>query len=392
MTDTLNAFVAGPRCHIAGQADGPLEGLTFAVKDLIDVAGIATGGGTPDWPTGRPVPAEHAWVVTRLLAAGASVIGKTITDEVSLGILGENAHDGTPLNPAAPDRVPGGSSSGSAAAVAGGACDFALGTDTGGSVRVPASFCGLYGIRPTHGRLDFTGITVQAPDSDTVGWFARDAAIFARVGEALFGAPCPVKLPTKLIIATDAFGFADQAVAAALQPMVHRLAALLGHSSEAIMAPPGLTAWQMAQRALQSSQSLQTFAPWLNSHNPRLAFSVARGLVLASLITEADRTRSALIRLEARARMRHLLQPGTIICLPTTPFPAPLRGLPLGTLNFLRERISCLTSHGGLTGVPQVNLPGATVDGAPVGLSIIGAPGTDLELLSIAREFASQAL
>jgi amidase len=158
------------------------------------------------------------------------------------------------------------------------------------------------------------------------------------------------------------------------------------------MAPPGLTAWQMAQRALQSSQSLQSFAPWLDSHNPRLAFNVARGLVLASLITEADRTRAALIRLEARARMRHLLPPGTVLCLPTTPFPAPLRGLPLSTLNFLRERMSCLTSHGGLTGVPQVNLPGATVDGAPVGLSIVGGPGTDLELLAVARAFGNPAL
>ena len=387
MTDALNAFVAGPRCHIAGHPGGALAGLTFAVKDLIDVAGIPTGGGTPDWPTGRPVPTAHAWVVERLLAAGASIIGKTITDEVSLGILGENAHDGTPLNPAAPDRVPGGSSSGSASAVAGGACDFALGTDTGGSVRVPASFCGLYGIRPTHGRLDFTGITVQAPDSDTVGWFARDPHLFARVGETLFGAPCPKTLPNKLVVATDAFGLADSDVTAALQPMVHRLAALLGHQTEAIMAPPGLTTWQQAQRTLQSSQSLQIFAPWLDRQNPRLAFNVARGLVLASLITEADRTRSALIRLEARARLRHLLQPGTILCLPTTPFAAPLRGLPLSKLNFLRERMSCLTSHGGLTGVPQVNLPGATVAGAPIGLSIVGAPGTDLELLAVAQAF-----
>ena len=387
MTDTLNAFVAGPRCAIAGTPGGPLDDATFAVKDLIDVAGVPTLGGTPGWATGRAVPSEHAWVVRRLLEAGASVVGKTITDEVSLGILGENVHDGTPLNPAAPDRVPGGSSSGSASAVAGGVCDFALGTDTGGSVRVPASFCGLYGIRPTHGRLDFSGITVQAPDSDTVGWFARDPALFACVGEVLFGAPCPTALPTKLIVATDAFGLAEPAVCAALQPVVGRLAALLGHRREEVMAPPGLTAWQQAQRALQSSQAWATFAPWLDGHNPALAFNVARNLVIASMITEAERTRSALVRLEARARMRYLLQPGTVICLPTTPFPAPLRGLPLSTLNFLRERMSCLTSHGGLTGCPQVNIPGAVVDGAPVGLSIVGAPGSDLELLAVARAF-----
>ena len=176
---STDAFLPGPRVAVAGSGTGPLAGLGFAVKDLIDVAGVPTGGGNPDWPRFAPTPTRHAWVVQTLLEAGASVVGKTVTDEVSLGILGENAHDGTPLNPAAPERVPGGSSSGSASAVAAGDCDFALGTDSGGSVRVPASFCGLYGIRPTHGRIDFTGITVQAPSADTCGWFARDPVLFA---------------------------------------------------------------------------------------------------------------------------------------------------------------------------------------------------------------------
>ena len=141
---------AAERRAKSGKA-GRLDGIPYAAKDLFDVAGHPTGGGNPDWPRGRPVPSRHAWAVQALLDAGATLIGKTITDEVSLGILGENPFDGTPLNPKAPDGVPGGSSSGSASAVAQGLCDTALGTDTGGSVRVPASFCGLYGIRPTHG-------------------------------------------------------------------------------------------------------------------------------------------------------------------------------------------------------------------------------------------------
>src|SRR5271170_1472219 len=221
--DDVNAFVPGPRVHIEGRPGGPLSGLTFAAKDLFDVAGHPTGGGNPDWARSNPVPAWHAWAVQRLLDAGATLIGKTITDEVSLGIVGENAFYGTPVNPRAPGRVPGGSSSGSAAAVAAGICDTALGTDTGGSVRVPASFCGLYGIRPTHGRLDVTGMLPQAPTSDTTGWFARDAATFSRVSAALLGEAIPTALPTRLIVAVDAFGFADADVAAALQPMVNRL-------------------------------------------------------------------------------------------------------------------------------------------------------------------------
>lgn len=383
------AFLPAPRTTVRGAADGPLAGLGFAVKDLIDVAGVPTGGGNPDWPGFAGTPARHAWVVQALLDAGASVVGKTVTDEVSLGILGENAHDGTPLNPAAPGRVPGGSSSGSASAVAAGECDFALGTDSGGSVRVPASFCGLYGMRPTHGRVDFAGITVQAPSADTCGWFARDAAMFARVGAVLCAAALPTTLPTTLLVATDAFGFADDDVAQALAPMVERLAALAGQRRDVTLAPPGLSVWQRAQRVLQSSESWQTFGPWLDTCNPRLAFSVARGLLQGSMMTDAERTAATLMRIEARAHLRTLLPPGTILCLPTTPFPAPSKGLPLAELGPLRERISCLTSHGGLTGVPQASIPGARVDGAPVGLSIVGGRGTDLDLLRAALALES---
>jgi amidase len=387
--DQLNAFVPGPRCHVAGVASGSLSGLTFAVKDLIDVAGVPTGGGNPDWQRTHPVPARHAWIVGQLLRAGATMIGKTATDEVSLGILGENPFTGTPLNPAAPDRVPGGSSSGSASAVAGGVCDFALGTDTGGSVRVPASFCGLFGIRPTHGRVDFTGVLTQAPGSDTIGWFARDAETFGRVCEAVFGAARPVELPRRLIVANDTFAFADPEVAAALEPMVERLASVIGERRDRILAPQGLSVWQAAQRCLQSSEAWQTFQPWIDAHNPRFAFNVARGLTLGSLITDNERTRAALMREEARARLRMLLPPGTILCLPTTPFPAPARGLSVSELAFPRERISALTCLGGLTGSPQVNLPGATVGGAPVGLSIVGPRGSDLDLARVARAFAA---
>ncbi|MDP1964897.1 MAG: amidase [Reyranella sp.] len=386
MTDDIGAFVPGPRVRIEGRPGGPLGSLTFAAKDLFDVAGVVTGGGNHDWPTGRPVPTRHAWAVQTLLDAGATLIGKTITDEVSLGILGENAFDGTPVNVRAPGRVPGGSSSGSAAAVAAGICDTALGTDTGGSVRVPSSFCGLHGIRPTHGRIDVTGMLPQAPTSDTTGWFARDAETFARVSSVMLGEAIPAELPTKLIVAVDAFGFADADVAAALQPMVKRLAALVGTSREEIMAPQGLSVWARAQRSLQPHEAYNTFREWLDKGNPRFAFSVARGLVMGSMIPESERAWANLMRQEARGRLAYLLTPGTILCLPTTPFPALLRGLPLSVLDPLRDRITCLCAHGGLAGFPQVNLPGATtVDGLPVGLSILGARGSDATLVAVAR-------
>ena len=378
-------FVPGSTVRIAGAPGGPLAGMTFAAKDLFDVAGHPTGGGNPDWARQYPIPTRHAWAVQRLLDAGATLIGKTVTDEVSLGILGENAFDGTPLNPRAPDRVPGGSSSGSASAVAQGLCDTALGTDTGGSVRVPASFCGLHGIRPTHGRLDLTGMLPQAPSSDTAGWFARDAQTFTRVSAVLLGEPIAAALPSRLLVAQDAFGLADEATAAALQPMVRRLAGLVREAREEVMAPPGLTAWARAQRTLQPWEAWHTFKEWIDRDNPRMAFSVARNLASATAIPESERQWATLVRAEARARLTALLPPGTILCLPTTPFPAPPKGLPLATLEPLRARITCLAAHGGLTGLPQVSLPGAQVDGLPVGLSIVAARGGDAGLVAVAR-------
>ncbi len=389
--DELGAFVPGPRLRIEGRAGGPLAGLTFAAKDLFDVAGHPTGAGNPDWAAHHPVPTRHAWAVARLLDAGATLVGKTITDEVSLGIVGENPFYGTPTNPRAPDRVPGGSSSGSAAAVAGGLCDTALGTDTGGSVRVPASFCGLFGIRPTHGRIDVTGMLPQAPSSDTTGWFARDASTFARVSAVMLGEDIPAALPRRLIVAGDAFAFAEPEVAAALQPMLARLVALLGETSEEIMAPGGIVQWARAQRVLQPTEAWLTFRDWIDRHNPRLAYSVARNLYTGSQIPESERQWALIIRQEARGRLRRLLLPGTILCLPTTPFPAPKRGEALSVASAQRDRILCLCAHGGLTGVPQVNLPGASLDGLPVGMSIVGGPGSDATLVAVAQAMAAAA-
>jgi amidase len=268
--------------------------------------------------------------------------------------------------------------------VAQGLCDIALGTDTGGSVRVPASFCGLYGIRPTHGRLDLGGMMRQAPSSDTTGWFARDADTFARVCQVLLGEPA-AELPTRLVVATDAFGLADDETAAALRPMVCRLSALVREVREELLAPPGLSVWARAQRTLQSYEAWVTFKDWIDRENPRMAWSVARNLALAATISEPEREWAALTRAEARGRLAWLLRPGTILCLPTTPFPAPRKGLPLPILSPLRARITCLAAHGGLTGVPQVSIPGAHVGGLPVGLSILGARGTDATLVAVAK-------
>ena len=389
MSNPINAFVPGLDVRIEGAGNGPLAGLTFVAKDLFDVAGFPTGGGNPDWERCHPVPEKHAWAVETLLNAGAGLIGKTITDEVSLGILGENPFYGTPVNSAAPGRVPGGSSSGSAAAVAGRLCDFAIGTDTGGSVRVPASFCGLYGMRPTHGRMDLSGMLPQAPSSDTTGWFSRDAKTFAGVSSVLLGEAAPTELPSKLLVAVDAFGFAREDTRSALDPMVKKLSALIGNFRDEVMAPQGLSVWGRAQRTLQPAEAWTTFKDWVDRENPRLAFNVARSLLAGSMMSETALQWARLMRREARARLDYLLPPGTVLCLPTTPFPAPEKGLPLREQNTVREQILCLCAHGGLTGVPQLSIPGAAVDGIPVGLSIIGGRGTDASLVAVTTAMES---
>jgi amidase len=316
-------------------------------------------------------------------------VGKTISVEISLGILGDSRFDGTPLNTLAPDRVPGGSSSGSAAAVAGNLCDFALGSDTGGSVRVPASFCGVYGIRPTHGRVNSAGLMPQAPSSDTVGWLTSDATILRRVSEVIFNEKMPDALPKRLVVAVDAFKFASTEVAAALRPMI----ALLGRRmevTEEVMAPAGIDVWGAAQRTLQRYEAWMTFREWIDRFDPRLSFSVARNLAFSAQITEEERNRAARVRSEAQARMADLLPQGTILCMPTTPFPAPEKGQPLSARDPLMDSLRNLCSHGGLTGVPQISLPGTTVGPLPVGLSIVGGRGSDMTLVAVACAVASK--
>src|SRR6218665_673770 len=184
-SDPVRAFMPYPAVAVENASEGPLSGLTLAVKDLFDVKGYRTGCGCPTKLAESEVKTVTAPAVQRLLDAGARFVGKTHTDELAWSMYGMNAHFGTPVNVAAPDRIPGGSSSGSAAAVAAGLADIALGTDTGGSVRAPASFCGLWGLRPTHGRISLEGCMELCASFDTAGFFARDAGTLALTGAVL---------------------------------------------------------------------------------------------------------------------------------------------------------------------------------------------------------------
>ena len=316
--------------------------------------------------------------------AGATMVGKTHTDELTRGILGENAHYGTPINPRALGRVPGGSSSGSAAAVAGGLVDFALGSDTGGSVRIPASFCGLWGLRPTHGRIPLEGILKQASSYDTIGWFTRDATTYAQVAQIVFQTSIPDSSPARIIIAQDLFDEADENVSAALLPIAEKIAAMVGSSTTVKLAPNGLAEWSAQQNVLQSKEAWDTVKDWVDQVNPRFSFWVSERYQFAINLTDAQINEAAAVRDSLRIRMDEVFADGGFLCLPTAVVPAPLRGLPASAKKDVQSRLSRLTCIAGTTGRPQLSMPLGEVNGMPVGISIMGDRGSDEQLINFA--------
>ena len=384
--DTMGAFCIDSEAYLEGAPQGPLSGLTFAAKDILDIAGHVTGGGNPDWKATHGAAVRTAWAVQVLVDAGATMVGKTLTDELTRGIFGENVHYGTPINPLAPDRVPGGSSSGSVSAVAGGLVDFALGSDTGGSVRVPASYCGVFGLRTTHGRIPLDGILLQAPSYDTIGWFARDAELFARVGAVLLKSEIKEARPRRLLISQDAFEVADQRVADALEPIVSRVASLVDQSVTERLAPQGLAAWSAQQVVLQAREAWETSRDWIDRVNPRFSFWVSDRYAMAKVISDKEVEAAKSQREAVLSRMDDVFADGTIVCLPTAPTPAPPKGQSLSDQNELLSRIGLLTCTAGTIGSPQINLPLAELDGLPLGLSLMGPRGSDELLISFALQ------
>ncbi|HIL30588.1 MAG TPA: amidase [Dehalococcoidia bacterium] len=383
-SDPLDAFCKDTDAYLAGPEGRPLSDLKYAAKDIFDVAGFVTGGGNPDWKATHPPADQHAWIVETLLNAGATMVGKTHTDELTRGILGENAHYGTPINSRALGRVPGGSSSGSAAAVAGGLVDFALGSDTGGSVRIPASFCGLWGLRPTHDRIPLEGILKQASSYDTIGWFTRDAATYAQVAQVVFQTSIPDTSPTRIIIAQDLFDEADENVSAALLPIAEEIAAMVGSSTTVKLAPNGLAEWSAQQNVLQSKEAWDTVKDWVDQVNPRFSFWVSERYQFAINLTDAQIDGAVAVRDSLRIRMDEVFADGGFLCLPTAVVPAPLRGLPASAKKDVQSRLSRLTCIAGTTGRPQLSMPLGEVNGMPVGISIMGDRGSDEQLIGFA--------
>jgi amidase len=382
----FSVFVPGANCRCEATGRGVLDGRTFAVKDLIDVAGCRTGAGNPTW-IAQQAPAERsAPVVEKTLAAGAALVGKTITDELAFSLEGRNVHYDVLVNPVCPDRLPGGSSSGSAVAVAAGLVDFALGTDTGGSIRVPANFLGLFGFRPSHDAIPLDGVVPFAPSYDTVGWFARDAELLADVGAALLPRH-DVDAITKLLLAADAFALVDTPLARELEAKADSL----GLSGNAIVFDGEEAEYLECYRVLQGAEIWQSLGAWITSARPNFAADIAERFASAAAVNLGQVEHYRPIRAAIRARFQVLVPPGAGIVMPTTPCIALPRNAPGNVIGDFYKKALTLTSLAGHCGAPQVALPLGRWRGCPIGLSIVGARGSDGALLDLARKLAAQS-
>ena len=387
--DPAHAFVPYPEAPVPRAATGPLAGLDFAVKDLFDVAGYPTGGGNPIVLAMSGIKASTAPTVQRLLDAGARFVGKTVTDELAFSMNGMNAHFGAPINGAAPDRISGGSSSGSASAVSNRLCDFALGTDTGGSVRAPASHCGLYGLRPTHGRVSLAGVLDLSPSLDTCGWFARDAGTFARVADVLLGADAGPEVTLQLLWPEDLWPLLAPAARPSAEAAAAQVQQVLGPARAVKVVLDDLDAMYWHFRHLQGREAWATDGPLIERFAPPLGPGVAERFAWSRQVTDAQVAAAQAFRQRFRQHLADVLGAGGVLLMPTMPDIAPRRDDAESALEDYRNRAIRLLCGAGLAGVPQLSLPLAGRDGAPMGLSLLGPAGSDRRLVALAEQLAA---
>ena len=384
--DTARAFMPYPWVDVPRAGTGPLSGLTFAVKDLFDVVGYPTSGGQPFLLAQSGIKTRHAVTVERLLQAGAAFVGKTITDELAFSMNGQNAHFGSPINGAAPDRISGGSSSGSAAAVSNGLCDFALGTDTGGSIRAPANHCGLIGLRPTQGRVSLTGAVDMAPSLDTCGWFTRDIDTYLRVAEVLLGDdPQPLPTQVRLLRSPQLEALAQPEALHALTGAVQRVADVTGPAQTLAVDLLDIEKMFWSVRHIQGHETWGVNRGLITRFSPPLGPGVAQRFEWSSHVTDAQMEQARALRAELQSRWFQVMGGDGVLVLPTMPDIAPLSTLSEHEMDDYRNRSVRLLCLSGLTGCPQISLPLATRQGAPLGLSLMGPPGSDLSLVRLAQ-------
>ncbi|MEZ5651712.1 MAG: amidase [Burkholderiaceae bacterium] len=393
--DPAHAFVPYPEVSVDHATQGPLAGLSFGVKDLFDVAGYPTGCGNPIMLACSGIKTRHAEVVGQLLAAGARFVGKCHTEEFAYSVIGSNPHFATPRNAAAPERYTGGSSSGSASAVGHRLCDFALGTDTAGSVRVPASHCGLFGMRPTPGRTSLAGCHPLAPGFDTCGFFTRDLDTFAQVLAVLDRAPAR-ELPERprIGVVRDAWALCVPQAARAYEPARTALLRILQDLGAVIddvdIALDDFGAMTDAMRDLPAYEAWQINGPLIERHAIPMGDGVRQRHFHGRDLDPQALAAARAYRQRFVAHMDALLGSDRVLLMPTVPAPSPRRDeADQAALDAYRWRVIALTAAASLAGCPQLSLPLAGCDGGPMGISLLGPRDTDQALVALARRLVS---
>ncbi|KAI6684860.1 hypothetical protein NL676_030773 [Syzygium grande] len=388
----------------------PLAGLTFAVKDIFDVEGHVTGFGNPDWARTHEPASSTAPAVLNVLKAGATCVGKTVLDEMAYSLFGENKHYGTPRNPCAPDRVPGGSSSGSAVAVGAKLVDFSLGSDTGGSVRAPASFCGILGFRPSHNAVSTVGVIPLAQSLDTVGWFAREPSILKQVGRVLLELPdADPKRPSQIIVPRDCFQLSNIPSERLTQALVRSVEKLFGGgiikhtvlgdyvrdnvpalssflreiNEDEVDIIPSLEALFSARQLLLRYEFKNNHEEWVSAVNPDLGPGISENVRDAIQTTEANVDVYWSVKKELHAALTSLLGDFGILAIPTVPGPPPKLQTDVSSLKVYGAKAFRLLSIASVSGFCQVSIPMGLHDNLPISISLLAKHGADGFLLDL---------
>ena len=379
-------------------AKGILKDLSFAVKDNIDIKDQITGYGSPGWGETHHKSIVNSICSEQLLCEGAIFKGKTKCDELAYSLLGVNSFYGTPVNPKAPNRIPGGSSSGSASAVASDLVDFSIGTDTGGSVRVPASNCGIWGYRPSHGVISVSGVLGLAPSFDTVGILSQNGHTLEKVMHVLLAEEYSKgSFNPSVCFADDVFQLSDKSIASSLQPIkniiISNFETQASKLSDIADLDISFTELFLQLGFLLSIEIWNTFGSWVKNEKPKLSSEVQYGLSnYAESANRNDIQKALLAKNKFKNSLNEFLCKGNILCFPTTVDLAPrLKDI---TPDFLAgdyvPRAMCVNAISSLSGTPQITIPAAEANGVPVGLSFVAGYGQDMMLIDFCNRLFNQ--
>ncbi|WP_298939589.1 amidase [uncultured Psychromonas sp.] len=379
--DTRVYCIQGPS-NLAATAEGVLSKLTFVFKDLFDVKSYATGAGNPAWLISHQPAQQTASVIKKLLAQGANCVGRVQTDELAYSLNGQNIHYGTPVNPLAPGCLPGGSSSGSAVVVANGEADFSIGTDTGGSVRVPASYCGLFGLRPTLGKLALDNTFELAKSFDTAGVFSKDLTMLSNVFNVLAEQKQQGQKATTLYLDNTLANQLSQQRLSGLKHWCEEANIELLSCNLLADTEQTLDGLSLLFRTIQGFEIIEGHDAWLKEHGDSLDPSIMQRVMWARSITQQQ-------YVEAKAQ-QHLFQQKLISLfnemhglwiLPTTPSGPPALTMEGDELAEYRSQLMGLTSIAGLAGFPQLHLPMQGLTEGPCGFSLMSIADKEADLI-----------